>query len=334
MTAIADLEIFAKVARTGNMSAAAREMGLSPAVVSKRISLLEEKLGARLFQRSTRQLVLTDIGSGFFKRVIDILSLVEEAEDFVGRGKDAPRGVLKIAAPTYFSRRYLTRSIPKFHAENPEIRFEIVATDGDVDVIKEGFDLAIKLGKPVDSSLQTRMITSYPAVLCASFEYIKSHGMPENLKELETRHAFIGLGTYDEIRVKSESGTHSVKTNAVIKSNSEDLVRDAVLSGMGIAMLPLFDIADRVYTYEEIVRDKQQRVNRLPEDPLVAILPQYRSSADRSLYLIYPEKEFMPAKMSKFIGFFRQTYENHVEWAEAYRRLFKSKTHNKTPIEI
>src|SRR3990170_8196865 len=96
VTAISDLDIFARVARTGNMSAAGREMGLSPAVVSKRISLLEERLNARLFQRTTRQLTLTETGEGYFKRVVDILSLIDEAEDFVNRRNTKPRGLLKV----------------------------------------------------------------------------------------------------------------------------------------------------------------------------------------------------------------------------------------------
>jgi DNA-binding transcriptional LysR family regulator len=111
VTAIADLEIFARVARTGNMSAAGREMNLSPAVVSKRISLLEEQLDARLFQRTTRQLTLTETGEGYYKRVVDILNLIEEAEDFVTRRKNNVRGLLKVTAPTSFSRSHIDRRL-------------------------------------------------------------------------------------------------------------------------------------------------------------------------------------------------------------------------------
>ncbi|HUS97025.1 MAG TPA: LysR family transcriptional regulator, partial [Hyphomicrobiaceae bacterium] len=121
MTAISDLDIFARVARTGNMSAAGREMGLSPAVVSKRVSLLEEKLGARLFQRTTRHLTLTETGEGFFRRVIDILSLVEEAQDFVSRRNTKPRGVLKVSAPTSFSRAHIAPYLSEFLNRYPEI---------------------------------------------------------------------------------------------------------------------------------------------------------------------------------------------------------------------
>ncbi|MCH9765479.1 MAG: LysR family transcriptional regulator, partial [Alphaproteobacteria bacterium] len=113
MTSISDFDIFARVARTGNMSQAGREMGLSPAVVSKRISLLEERLGVRLFQRTTRQLTLTETGEGYFKRVVDILSLVEEAEDYVTRRNTNPRGILKVTAPTTFSRLHIMPKLPE-----------------------------------------------------------------------------------------------------------------------------------------------------------------------------------------------------------------------------
>ena len=150
MTAISDLEIFARVARTGNMSAAGREMGLSPAVVSKRVSQLEERLGARLFQRTTRQLTLTETGAGYFKRVVDILSLCEEAEDFVSRRNTKPRGLLKISIPTTFSRLHIAPYLGKFLANYPDIELDAHLTDRFVDIIREGFDLAIRIGELED----------------------------------------------------------------------------------------------------------------------------------------------------------------------------------------
>ena len=129
MTAITDLDIFARVARTGNMSAAGREMGLSPAVVSKRVSLLEEELGARLFQRTTRQLTLTETGEGYYKRVVDILNLVEEAEDFVSRRNTKARGLLKVTAPTSFSRQHIAPYLSDFLGKYPEIELDFHLTD-------------------------------------------------------------------------------------------------------------------------------------------------------------------------------------------------------------
>ena len=172
MTAISDLDIFARVARTGNMSAAGREMGLSPAVVSKRISQLEERLGARLFQRTTRHLTLTETGAGYFKRVVDILSLCEEAEDFVSRRNTKPRGLLKVTMPTAFSRLHIAPYIDDFLARYPEIELDVHIGDAFVDIIREGFDLAIRIGELEDSSLVARRIAPDTRVICAAPSYL------------------------------------------------------------------------------------------------------------------------------------------------------------------
>src|SRR3989304_4324233 len=184
MTAISDFDLFARVARTGNMSAAGRDMGLSPAVVSKRLSLVEERLGARLFQRTTRQLTLTETGEGYFKRVIDILSLVEEAEDFVSRRNTKPRGQLKGTAPTSFSRLHVAPHLPRFLARCPEIQLDFHLTDNFVDIIREGFDVAIRIGELSDSSLVARKLSPDSRVICAAPGYLQKAGMPQTLAEL------------------------------------------------------------------------------------------------------------------------------------------------------
>ena len=173
MTAISDLDIFSRVARTGNMSAAGREMGLSPAVISKRISLLEEKLGARLFHRTTRQLTLTETGEGYFRRVVDILSLCEEAEDFVSRRNTKPRGTLKVTAPTSFSRLHIAPRLGGFLERFPEVKLDLHLTDHLEDIIRDGFDLAIRIGELQDSSLVARKLAPDTRVLCASPKYFE-----------------------------------------------------------------------------------------------------------------------------------------------------------------
>lgn len=178
MTAITDLEIFARVARTGNMSAAGREMGLSPAVVSKRISLLEERLNARLFQRTTRQLTLTETGEGYFKRVVDIIALFDEAEDFVSRRNTSPRGLLKVTAPTSFARLHIAPHLPDFMERYPDLKLDFQLTDNFVDIIRDGFDVAIRIGELADSSLVARKIAPDDRVLCASPKYLSKNPPP------------------------------------------------------------------------------------------------------------------------------------------------------------
>ena len=260
MTAISDLDIFARVARTGNMSAAGREMGLYPAVVSKRVSLLEERLGARLFQRTTRHLTLTETREGYFKRVVDILSLVEEAEDFVSRRNTTPRGQLKITAPTCFSRLHIAPYLADFVAKYPEIDLDFQITDNMIDIIRDGFDLAIRIGELEDSSLVAKKLAPETRVMCATPGYIKAHGAPQSLAELEG-HNCLSAGEQDVWRLQGPDGQHQLRLNGNIRSNSAEFTRQAILAGLGIGLRSTWDIGPE-----------------LQNGDLEIVLPQYTGS--------------------------------------------------------
>ena len=296
MTAITDLEIFARVARTGNMSAAGREMSLSPAVVSKRVSLLEERLGARLFQRTTRQLTLTEVGEGFFKRVVDVLSLIEEAEDFVSRRNTKPRGVLKITAPTSFSRQHIAPHLPKFFEKYPEIEVDIHLSDNFVDIIRNGYDLALRIGELKDSSLVARKLAPDNRVICAAPKYLKERGTPKRLSDLEF-HNCLSASAQEVWRIDGPDGQKSIKVKGNIRTNSSEFVREALLSGLGIGLRSTWDIADEI-----------------KNGALQVILPEYRGSAAVGIYAVYPCREFMPAKVNVFIEFLAELFGNEPYW--------------------
>jgi DNA-binding transcriptional LysR family regulator len=296
VTAISDLDIFARVARTGNMSAAGREMGLSPAVVSKRISLLEDRLGARLFQRTTRQLTLTETGEGYFKRVVDILSLVEEAEDYVSRRNTKPRGVLKISAPTTFSRLHIAPHIPAILAKYPDLELEMHLTDHFVDIIREGFDLAIRIGELEDSSLVARKLASEVRVICAAPSYLEKAGTPKTIEDLESHNCLIA-GAQDIWRLDGPDGQHYARVKGNIRSNSADFVRTALVEGLGIGLRAVWDIAPELASGE-----------------LKVILPEYTGSAKNAIYAVYPCREFMPAKVTVFIDFLAEVYGAQASW--------------------
>ena len=296
MTAISDLDIFARVARTGNMSAAGREMGLSPAVVSKRISQLEERLGARLFQRTTRHLKLTETGTGYFKRVADILSLCEEAEDFVSRRNTTPRGVLKITVPTAFSRRHIAPHLEGFLTRYPEIELLVNVTDEVVDIIREGYDLAIRLGEPPDSSVVSRRLAPDTRVLCASPSYIERYGLPANLAELEL-HNCLAADQIEGWRIIGPDGEAQLRPYGNVRSNSGEFVRELVLSGVGIGMLSTCDIGAEL-------RGGQLRI----------VLPKFRSVETSGVYAVYPSREFMPAKVDVLIEFLAGLYGPVPYW--------------------
>lgn len=293
MTSISDLDIFARVARTANMSAAGREMGLSPAVVSKRISLLEDRLGARLFQRTTRHLTLTETGEGYFKRVVDILSLIEEAEDFVSRRNTRPRGVLKVTAPTAFSRLHIAPHLPAFLSRYSDIEIEMHLTDNFVDIIRDGFDVAIRIGELRDSSLVARKLAADNRVLCAAPRYLAEAGRPKTLADLE-RHNCLLAGAQDVWRLEGPDGQVQARVRGNIRSNSGEFVREALLSGLGIALRSTWDMAAE-----------------LESGQLEAILPQYRGSSSVGIFAVYPCREFMPNKVNVFIEFLNEVYASN-----------------------
>jgi DNA-binding transcriptional LysR family regulator len=296
VTAISDLEIFARVARTGNMSAAGREMGLSPAVISKRISQLEDRLGARLFQRTTRHLTLTETGAGYFKRVVDILSLCEEAEDFVSRRNTKPCGTLKATMPATFARKHIAPYLDGFLARYPGIELDLHLTDSYIDIIREGFDLAIRIGELEDSSLVARKIAPDHRYIVASPAYLEKHGVPKCLADLDG-HNCLSAGAQDVWRLEGPEGQRHLRTNGNIRCNSGELVREALRAGLGLGLRSTWDIGPELAAGE-----------------LQVVLPQYRGSSNVAIYVVYPCREFMPSKVNVLIEFLAELYGSEPYW--------------------
>ncbi len=296
MTAITDLDIFARVARTGNMSAAGREMGLSPAVVSKRISLLEDEVGARLFQRTTRQLTLTETGEGYYKRVVDILNLVEEAHDFVSRRNTKARGLLKITAPTTFSRLHIAPYLHDFLSKYPEIELDVHLTDDFVDIISRGFDVAIRIGELQDSSLVQKKLANDTRVIVATPKYIEKFGVPSKLEDLDF-HNCLSAGAQEFWRLQGIDGEHQIRVKGNIRSNSAEFVREALLAGLGLGLRSIWDIGPE-----------------LQKGHLKVVLPQYRGADSVSIYAVYPCRDFMPTKVNALIDYLTELYSSENYW--------------------
>jgi DNA-binding transcriptional LysR family regulator len=303
VTAITDLEIFARVARTGNMSAAGREMGLSPAVISKRVSLLEDRLGARLFQRTTRQLTLTETGEGYFKRVIDILSLVEEAEDFVSRRNTKPRGILKVSVPTSFARQHITPHLASFLVQYPDIEIDLHLSDIYVDIIRDGYDLAIRIGELQDSSLVARKLANDTRILCAAPSYLTKSGAPKTVNDLEN-HNCLSAGHQDSWQLDGPGGTKIVRVTSNLRTNSSEFVREAVIAGLGVGLRATWDIGSDI-----------------DAGTLQRILPDYQGAANSAIYAVYPSRDFMPAKVNVFIEHLAEIYGGQPYWERGMASL-------------
>lgn len=235
MTNLGDLEIFAKVVSTGSMSLAGRALGFSPAVVSKRIKRLEDRLGTRLLQRTTRQISLTEAGQGFYDRVLGILAGLEEAEFYISGRSAQMHGTLKISAPTSFGRMHIAPHLKDFMEAHPELAINLVLTDEFSDIVGGGFDLAIRIAELTDSSLVARRLAPVRRLLCASPGYLAAHGEPKHIDELK-HHRCLPAHNNDTWRLNGPDGALSLRPEGMLITNSSEVIREAMIAGLGIAL--------------------------------------------------------------------------------------------------
>ena len=233
------------------MSAAGRDLRISPAVTSSRISQLEEHLGVRLFQRTTRSLSPTEQGNAFYRGATSVLDAVESAEAQIANITENLKGPLYVAAPLGVGRRLIAPQIPNFLKDYPEVSIRLRLTDRKVDLTTEGLDLSFFLGQPEDSNLRIRKIADVRRVLCASPDYIKRRGMPANGKELvEKKHECISLrfpgATEFQWLLTTPEGPKRFRVQGRYESDDGDVLTDWALAGQGIAMKPIFEVADHL----------------------------------------------------------------------------------------
>ena len=296
MTNLGDLEVFVRVILCGSMSMAARDLGLSPAVVSKRIKRLEERLGTRLLQRTTRQISLTEAGQGFHERVLAVLSGLEEAEAYAaGRSSDVS-GTLKISAPTSFGRLHIAPHLKVFMDAHAELSVHLVLGDDFTDIVADGFDLAIRIADLSDSSLVARKLAPVRRILCAAPSYLARHGMPETIEDLK-RHACLPAHNHDAWRLEGPEGSLSLRPEGRLITNSSEVIREAVIAGQGIALRSTWDIGPE-----------------LKAGQLTQVLPAYEGSRNLALSAVYPSRQFLPAKVRLFIDFLAGLYGPVPYW--------------------
>ncbi|MBO9101487.1 LysR family transcriptional regulator [Rhizobium sp. VS19-DR104.2] len=291
-----DLQIFIAVVSSGSMSDAGRAHGLSPAVVSKRIKRLEDQLGTRLLQRTTRQLSLTEIGQGFYDRGLAILAGLEDAESYIAGRSAETQGILKISAPTSFGRMHVAPNLKVFMARHPNLAINLVLTDEMTDIVGGGFDVAIRIAELIDSSLVARRLAPVRRVLCASPAYIAEHGAPSNIDDLD-RHTCIPAHNNDAWRLEGPSGHVTLRPEGMLNTNSSEVIREAVIAGLGIALRSTWDVGPEL---------KQGR--------LVQVLQQFEGSQNVALSAVYPSRQHLPSKVRLFIDFLADLYGPVPYW--------------------
>ena len=281
------MQTFNAVVDAGSFVKAADALKMSKAAVSRYVVELEARLGVRLLHRTTRRLSLTDEGQVFYARSKELLTELQEAEDEVTSHSNAASGLLRINAPVTFGTLHLAPIWGQFMAEHPKVSLDVTLADRQVDLIEEGFDLAIRIAALKSSSLVSRRLATTRIVLCASPQYLASHGTPTHPSEL-AQHAVISYSYRfgkDEWRFDGPDGPVNVNTHPHMYANNGDTCRAAALSHQGVILQPCFLVG----------RD-------ISNGTLVELMPEYRSG-EMGVYAVYPTRKHVPAKVRALIDF-------------------------------
>ena len=288
MSSLTEISIFVKVVELSSFTAAAEALEMSQPVVSKAVTRLEEKLGARLLNRTTRRLSLTEAGAALYRRSVSALAEIEDAELEVARFQTEPRGTLRISAPMSFAILHLGHLLPQFHERFPGVNVELHLDDRQVDLVEEAFDLAIRVGRLQDSNLVARKLAPCRQVLCASPAYLQKMGAPERPEDLLEHRCIIYslLSTPREWRFTDAQGeSHVVPITGALQSNNGLLNRSAAIAGAGIVLLPEFYIGEE-----------------LRSGALKPLLPEF-TPIELAMYALYPERRNLTPKVRAFVDF-------------------------------
>ena len=287
------MRLFVLTVEKGSLTAAADEIGLTPTMVGNHLRALEEHVGMRLINRTTRQQHLTEFGVRYYERCKDILSLVEDSQNIALQAKAEPQGKLRISLPHAFGFERFMPVVGDYMARYPKVTLDVIYTDREVDLLDEGFEAVVRIGKVPDAYFVAKPLKPHSLVLCASPEYANRHGIPDTPDELEQHHCLTYLyssGHFDdtsqEWHLKNSSGReYKVKPESRLKMNNGLALRQAAISGLGIALLPL------------ILIDKDLKNGRL-----LSLMPEYQFP-ERPLHLLYlPERHGSP-KLRSFVEF-------------------------------
>lgn len=280
------LHIFVEVVERGGFAAAARSLGLPRSTVSRWVRELEEELGVRLLQRTTRKVELTEIGAGYYERGVEAVQAASRARAWVQSQSESPRGTLVIATFHLFAETLLAPLLLRYLDEYPEMSTRVVLNERNVDLVGEHIDVAVRIGAMPDSSLVVRKLADLDVGFVASPGYLDKHGTPSHPREL-LEHAMIlyghgGQGVDARFERGSEQLTLSLSTRCA--TNSIELVRQVTLGGMGIGALP------QVLIHDDLAAGR-----------LVKVLPRWRNDGSQPIFVVYPSRRHLPHKVRSFV---------------------------------
>lgn len=280
-----DYALFARVVEAGSLSAAARALSASPAMVSKRLARLEARLGVRLLHRTTRRLALTAAGEAFHRDVAAILHAIAEAEARITGAQDEPAGLLRVSAPTSFGRVHVAPRLDAFLRAHPRVALQFDLSDAYVDLLDGRVDVAIRIAAGIPSSLSAYRLGTNRRLLCASPAYLGAAGVPASIEALR-HHRLLAADGQLPWRLVSGRRRASVGAESHVRTNSSEIVRELALAGVGVALRSRWDVADL-----------------LAEGRLVPVLPEWEAPGDLAIWAVHPRMPTPPAAVTAFVRF-------------------------------
>lgn len=293
------MQVFSQVVESGSFAAAADKLALSTSATSRHVAELEAHLNTRLLNRTTRKVSLTESGRAFYERCVQLLADLEEAEQEASRAAVVPRGTIRLTSSVNFGARHVAPAIAEFLARHPEVRFDVSLSDRIVDLVEEGFDLAVRIGPPGSGNLVARKLGEARIVPCASPAYLAAHGSPAAPEEL-ARHNCL---TYEYVtprnlwRFRDPAGEQrSVRVGGNLHSNNGDLLAEVAARGGGIVFEPAFIVGPEV------------RAGRL-----VPLLQDFEP-APVPIFAAYPSRKHLSAKVRLFVEFLAGSFADSKDW--------------------
>ena len=294
------MEVFVEVARAEGFTAAARRIGLSRAQVSKSVMQLEQHLGTRLFNRTTRRISLTEVGRVYLARCVEILEDIAETEAIAGEQTQQPHGRLTLSAPTSFAILHLQQAIPAYLQQHPQVQISLNLADRFIDVVDEGFDLVIRIAELEDSSLVARRLAPCRRLLCAAPQYLDEHGTPMVPQDLALHRCLVYSNELrpDSWRLQGPAGEETVRVNGPFCADNGDILRAAAVAGLGVTLLPSFIVG------ADLRAGRLRQVMADYSPPLIYI------------YAVFPSRRYLSARVRSFVDFMANYFGERPEWDE------------------
>ncbi len=293
-----DLQVLVEVVDSGSMTVAGQHLGLSSSAISRRLADLETRLGARLINRTTRHIALTEVGAVFCHRARAILAALDDAEQAVNEVNQSPQGLLRLSLPVMFGQVHVAPLLPGFSVRHPKISFEVGLTDRQVKLIEDGVDVAVRIGRLADSSLIARRLAPVRHAVLAAPAYLAAHGTPESPADL-ARHACLSHitdGARQDWLFMVEGHEESIGVAGCLQSESMEVLRQAAVAGVGLVRLPTFVAAAE-----------------LKSGALVPVLARFELR-DASVFALYPATRHLTPKVRAFVDYLTAAIAHPTYW--------------------